>query len=73
MRPGSLRSPFRPIQASSRRALAAFLERTSEELPCPAGVYNPRPGLNQFLAECTGGTRNSFYGAGEVNAYNAVK
>jgi subtilisin family serine protease len=54
-------------------ALAAFLERTAEELPCPAGVYNPRPGLNQYLAECTGGTRNSFYGAGEVNAYNAVK
>jgi subtilisin family serine protease len=53
-------------------ALAAFLEQTAEELPCPAGVYNPRPGLNQFLAECTGGTRNSFYGAGEVNAFNAV-
>jgi subtilisin family serine protease len=54
-------------------ALAAFLERTSESLPCPEGVYNPRPGLNQFLAECTGGSRNGFYGAGEVNAYNAVR
>ena len=54
-------------------SLAAFLERTAEELPCPEGVYNPRPGLNQFLAECTGGTRNGFYGAGEVNAFNAVK
>ena len=54
-------------------ALAAFLERTAESLPCPEGVYNPRPGLNQYLAECTGGTRNGFYGAGEVNAYNAVK
>jgi subtilisin family serine protease len=54
-------------------ALAAFLERTSEELPCPEGIYNPRPGLNQYLAECTGGSRNSFYGAGEVNAYNAVR
>jgi hypothetical protein len=54
-------------------SLAAFLERTAEELPCPAGVYNPRPGLDQYLAECTGGNRNSFYGAGEVNAYNAVK
>jgi subtilisin family serine protease len=54
-------------------ALAAFLEGTSEALPCPPGVYNPRPGLNQYLAECTGGNRNSFYGAGEVNAYNAVK
>jgi len=54
-------------------SLAAFLERTAEALPCPEGVYNPRPGLDQFLAECTGGTRNGFYGAGEVNAYNAVK
>jgi subtilisin family serine protease len=54
-------------------ALAAFLESTSESLPCPAGVYDPRPGLEQYLAECTGGTRNSFYGAGEVNAFNAVK
>jgi subtilisin family serine protease len=54
-------------------SLAAFLEGTSEALPCPPGVYNPRPGLNQYLAECTGGNRNSFYGAGEVNAYNAVK
>jgi len=53
-------------------ALAAFLEGTSEALPCPTGIYNPRPGLDQFLAECTGGSRNSFYGAGEVNAFNAV-
>ena len=36
-------------------ALASFLERTSESLPCPEGIYNPRPGLDQFLAECTGG------------------
>jgi subtilisin family serine protease len=54
-------------------ALAAFLERTADPLPCPEGIYNPRPGLDQFLAECSGGTRNSFYGAGEVNAANAVK
>jgi subtilisin family serine protease len=54
-------------------SLASFLERTAEGLPCPDGVYNPRPGLDQFLAQCTGGARNSFYGAGEVNAYNAVK
>ena len=54
-------------------ALASFLERTAENLPCPEGVYNPRPGLDQYLAECTGGSRNGFYGAGEVNAYNAVK
>jgi subtilisin family serine protease len=54
-------------------ALASFLERTAEPLPCPEGVYNPRPGLDQYLAECTGGNRNGFYGAGEVNAFNAVK
>ena len=54
-------------------ALAAFLERTAESLPCPEGVYNPRPGLDQYLAECIGGSRNGFYGAGEVNAHNAVK
>jgi subtilisin family serine protease len=53
-------------------ALASFLERTSEALPCPPGVYDPRPGL-PFKAECTGGSRNSFYGAGEVNAFNAVR
>lgn len=52
--------------------LAALLERTAEGLVCPPGIYNPRPGLDQFLAECTGGDRNSFYGAGEVNAFNAV-
>jgi subtilisin family serine protease len=54
-------------------ALAAFLERTAVPLPCPEGVYDPRPTLPQFRAECTGGTRNGFYGAGEVNAFNAVK
>ena len=54
-------------------ALASFLERTADPLPCPEGVYNPRPGLDEYLAECTGGTRNGFYGAGEVNAFNVVK
>ena len=54
-------------------ALAALLERTAVPLPCPEGVYDPRPTLPQFRAECTGGTRNGFYGAGEVNAFNAVK
>ncbi len=37
------------LQPASR---AAFLERTAEPLPCPEGIYNPRPGLDQFLAEC---------------------
>lgn len=55
-------------------ALAATLERTATPIACPAGVYNPRPGFDQYLATCTGGAaRNSFYGAGNVNAFNAVK
>ena len=54
-------------------SLVSFLERTADALPCPEGVYNPRPGLDQYLAQCTGGAKNSFYGAGEVNAFKAVK
>jgi len=54
-------------------ALASFLERTADRLPCPEGVYNPRPGLDQYLAECTGGAFNGFYGAGEINAFNVVR
>ncbi|MGW9631648.1 S8 family peptidase [Agromyces sp. NPDC055520] len=51
-------------------ALASLLERSSVSLPCPAGVYEPRPG---YPAVCTGGERNGFYGAGNVNAFNVVK
>jgi len=51
-------------------ALASLLERTATALECPAGVYEPRPG---FPATCTGGERNGFYGAGNVNAFNAVQ
>ena len=50
--------------------LAAFLERTATSLDCPDGVYEPRPG---YPATCTGGERNGFYGAGNVNALNAVQ
>ncbi|MDR6906140.1 subtilisin family serine protease [Agromyces sp. 3263] len=50
--------------------LASFLERTATPLECPVGVYEPRPG---FPATCTGGERNSFYGAGNVNALNVVQ
>ena len=50
--------------------LASFLERTATPLACPEGVYEPRPG---YAATCTGGERNSFYGAGNVNAFNVVK
>ena len=52
--------------------LASHLQRTAEALPCPEGIDNPRPGLDQFLAECSGGQVNSFYGHGEVNAARAV-
>jgi subtilisin family serine protease len=52
-------------------ALASLLERTAVPLPCPEGVYDPRPGL-PFQAVCTGGNRTGFYGAGLVNALNAV-
>ena len=55
-------------------ALASFLQRTADRLPCPVGVYNPRPGAkDDWSAECTGGAFNGFYGAGEVNAFNVVK
>jgi subtilisin family serine protease len=53
-------------------ALASYLERTAVPLPCPDGVYNPVPKLVGYEATCTGGNRNGFYGAGEVNAFNAV-
>jgi subtilisin family serine protease len=53
-------------------SLAALLQRTAVPLPCPPGLYDPRPGLPQYQATCTGGTVNSFYGSGEVNALNAV-
>jgi subtilisin family serine protease len=50
--------------------LASFLERTATPLACPVGIYEPRPG---FPATCTGGARNGFYGAGNVNALNVVQ
>ncbi|GGM63953.1 S8 family serine peptidase [Dactylosporangium sucinum] len=54
-------------------ALASFLERTADALPCPSGVYNPVPLLQGYEATCSGGNRNGFYGAGEINAYNVVR
>ncbi|MEH1101123.1 S8 family peptidase [Micromonospora sp. CPCC 205561] len=57
--------------------LSAFLANTAESIPCPGGVYNPVPliaaGPNAYDATCSGGKRNGFYGAGMVNAYNAVR
>ncbi len=55
-------------------ALASLLERTATALPCPDGVYNPTPAFgDRYEATCTGGNRNGFYGAGEVNALQAVR
>jgi hypothetical protein len=55
-------------------SLASFLERTATPLACPEGVYNPTPAFGDaYAAECSGGLRNSFYGAGEVNAFRAVQ
>ncbi|QLQ36157.1 S8 family peptidase [Micromonospora robiginosa] len=57
--------------------LSSFLERTAVAQSCPAGVYNPVPliptGPNAYDATCSGGNRNGFYGAGLVDAYNAVR
>jgi subtilisin family serine protease len=57
--------------------LASFLERTATPIACPAGVYNPVPqwvgNETVYEATCTGGARNGFYGAGNINAYNVVK
>nr|WP_240942451.1 S8 family serine peptidase [Planosporangium thailandense] len=57
--------------------LSSFLERTADPQSCPAGVYNPVPlissGPHAYDATCSGGARNGFYGAGIVDALNAVK
>jgi subtilisin family serine protease len=58
-------------------ALAAVLEKTAQPLACPDGVYNPAPlfpnAPTRYEAFCYGGERNGFYGAGEVDAFAAVK
>ena len=55
-------------------SLASFLERTATPIACPAGVYDPLPQFPRYQATCTGGDgRNGFYGAGNVNAFNAVR
>lgn len=52
--------------------LSALVESQATPLPCPEGVYDPRPGLPQYQAECQGGARNGFYGAGNVDALAVV-
>jgi subtilisin family serine protease len=49
----------------------AMLTQTADPQPCPP-EFNPGPPFI-FQAECQGGRGyNSFYGHGQVNAYNAV-
>ena len=52
--------------------LSALVESQATPLPCPEGVYDPRPGLPQYQAECQGGARNGFYGARNVDALAVV-
>ena len=50
----------------------AMLNQTADPQPCPPNPFDPG-GTGAFLATCTGGTGyNSFYGHGQVNAFNAV-
>ena len=72
-RPVSRRWRSRRTRTCSRPRWRPSWSAPPKRCRAPTGVYNPRPGLNQYLAECTGGSRNSFYGAGEVNAFNAVR
>ena len=53
-------------------ALASLLERTASRCRAPrACTSRVRP--CRYQATCTGGERNGFYGAGNVNAFNAVQ
>jgi subtilisin family serine protease len=52
-------------------ALAAKLQSTADPKACPENPFNPGPPYN-WPAYCQGGTHNSFYGHGQVNAYNGV-
>ncbi len=56
-------------------ARARLVPRADEPRRCRARRASTTrgPGLDQYLAECSGGNRNGFYGAGEVNAFNAVR
>jgi subtilisin family serine protease len=50
----------------------AMLTQTAEPVPCPPDPFDPG-GTGAWLATCQGGEGyNSFYGHGQVNAYNAV-
>ena len=50
----------------------AMINQTADSVDCPPNPFNPGPPFN-YYAECTGGSGyNSFYGHGQVNAFNAV-
>jgi len=50
----------------------AMLTQTADPQPCPPDPFDP-DGSGAWLAHCQGGEGyNSFYGHGQVNAYNAV-
>lgn len=50
----------------------AMLTQTADPQPCPPDPFDP-DGSGAWLAHCQGGRGyNSFYGHGQVNAYNAV-
>ncbi|MFN2197065.1 MAG: S8 family peptidase, partial [Anaerolineales bacterium] len=52
--------------------VAAYIRQTADSMPCPEEPYNPGPPYN-YAATCQGGAGyNSFFGHGQVNAYNAV-
>lgn len=50
----------------------AMLTQTADPQPCPPDPFDP-DGSGAWLAHCQGGSGyNSFYGHGQVNAFNAV-
>jgi subtilisin family serine protease len=57
----------------SRQRVIAALGHEATRLPCPSGVYNP-DGTGKWKAICEGGsTGRGFYGAGLIDALDAVK
>lgn len=52
--------------------LQALITQTADPLPCPPNPFDPG-GTGSYLPNCQGGVGcKSFYGHGQVNAYNAV-
>lgn len=53
-------------------SVQAMITQTADPVPCPPNPFDPG-GSGRYLATCQGGKGyNSFYGHGQVNAYNAV-